>query len=117
MVLKKTLKLNKLQYYIKHISIINAVFIPDDLKLSLKEIEVISCFLRHTEGLDPSLTLSTEIREKVMNDMNISHGGLSNYLRQLRMKNVLINDRFHKVLYPIDLNEQEFHLKLLPNGN
>lgn len=117
MKLNKSLKLNKLQYYVKHISIINAVFMPDNLKLSLKEIEVIASFLKHTENLGPEYLMATVTREKVMAEMNISHGGLSNYLRQFRIKGVLKDNMFHKVLYPVSLTEQEFNLKLILSGN
>jgi hypothetical protein len=115
--LKKTLKLDKLDFYKKHISIINALFISDKNKLSVREIELLSLFIYNTEGIPEDYTFATVTRNKVMAAMGISHGGLSNYLNQLRNKGVVQKDRIIKALYPMTAKEQEYQIKLEVSGN
>lgn len=118
MLLKKTLKLSKLEFYKKHISIINALFVPDKTKLSVREIEVLAYIIYHTSGLSEEYTFATITRNKVMASMGISHGGLSNYLNQLKNKGVIIKDnKIIKAFYPLTKEEQEYQIKLEVNGN
>lgn len=117
MTLKKTLKLDKLEFYKKHISIINALFIPDRNKLSIKEIEVLSLFIYNTEQLSEDYLFATITRNKVMSAMGISHGGLSNYLNQLKNKGAIQNNKIIKPFYPLTKETQEYQIKLEVNGN
>lgn len=118
MILKKTLNLNKFDFYVKHISIINALFIPDKYKLTLKEIEVVACFMKHGENLDPEYLLSTINRKKVMTEMNISNGGLTNYVTQLKNKKAItVDNKFHKVFNITDFNSQEYNITLNNTSN
>lgn len=121
MLLKKSLNLNKLQFYIKHISIVNVLFLPDAMKLSTKEIEVIASFIKQGEGLDSEYMFSTLNRDKVMKEVKVSHGGLSNYLRQLKEKKIILEtDKglfIPKIFYPTNLNNQTYEITLnLQNG-
>jgi len=119
MLLKKTLKLSKLEFYKKHISIINALFVPDKTKLSVREIEVLALLLYHTSGLSEEYTFATITRNKVMASMGISHGGLANYLNQLKNKGVINtkDNKINKAFYPLTNKEQEYQIKLEVNGN
>ena len=117
MTLKKTLKLNKLDFYKKHIAIINALFIPDKNKLSIREIELLGLFIYNTENVPSEYTFATVTRNKVMAAMGISHGGLTNYLSQLRNKGAIQKDTINKAFYPLTIKEQEYQIKLEVNGN
>ena len=81
----KSLLLEKIDYYITHLSLINCVL---PTKLNPKEIEVLAHFMSFKE--DPeNERFSSHNRKIVRNRLNISHGGLSNYIGSLRDKKFL----------------------------
>jgi hypothetical protein len=110
--LKKSLKLDKLNYYIKHISLINIIFIQEEGRLSPMEIKVLASFIKNSEGMEKAEVFATLVRNRVMKELSISHGGLSNHLRTLKEKGVIVKDTYiAPALIPKSLN-QEYLIKL-----
>lgn len=104
----KQLKLSKNDYYIKHLSIINT-FLPKHL--TPKEIEVLAAFMS-LEGDIAEDRFGTSARKLVMSQLNLSPGGLGNYLRTLKDEG-FINDNMEilPILHPSP-NEQTYMFKL-----
>lgn len=90
--LKKQLRLPKLQYYSKHLSIVN-VFLP--VQLTPKEIEVLAAFMS-LEGDIAQQRFGTSARKMVMSSLRVSPGGLGNYLKSLQEKGFLKEDSNEK---------------------
>lgn len=110
---KKILKLNsKLEYYLIHLNLINAI---GKLNLTNKEIEVLSTFMQ-LEGDLAEDRFSTLSRKKVKNKLELSDGGLSNYIKTLRDKDCIIDSEDHieinPALFPDD-TEQLYMFKIL----
>lgn len=82
-ILQKTLKLSKVPYYTRHLTIMNAVL---DLDLTSKEIDVIASFMSLGKEMTSTSVFNTEARKRVMKSLKISTGGLSNYVRALTGK-------------------------------
>lgn len=111
-VIQKQLKLGKEQYYIKHLSIVN-VFLPTEL--TPKEIEVIANFMS-LEGDIAKERFGTSARKLVMEQMNISPGGLGNYMKSLKNKGFIIENDDSTTILPIlhpDSTEQGYMFKLV----
>lgn len=106
----KTLKLGKVEYYNTHLSIINSVL---PVKLTPKEIEVLALFM----SLDFKVErFGTSARKIVRQELDISHQGLSNYLKSLTMKGFLIEKEGDYEILPILFpakDQQSYMLKLI----
>jgi hypothetical protein len=107
-VIKKALKLNREDYYKKHLLIINHIL---PVQLTYKEAEVLAHFL----ALDGSIAIDpfgTSGRKLVREKMKISAGGLGNYLDQLKTKEFIYEDE-HKSLKIVPLlipeNKEQFY--------
>jgi hypothetical protein len=110
-VIKKTFILSKEEYYTKHLSIINPL-LPQ--QMTPKEIEVVACFLS-LEGDLAKDPFSTTGRKIVRDRLDLSPGGLGNYINQLRDKKFLIVKEDKLLILPILMpssDEQTYHLKL-----
>lgn len=107
----KTVLLEQYDYYATHLSLINCVL---PVKLKPKEIEVLSHFMSFKE--DPeNERFSSHNRKIVRNRLNISHGGLSNYINSLRDKKFLIGRGKDVQILPLlmpDNLEQTYMFKL-----
>ncbi|MGL6063663.1 MAG: hypothetical protein ACRC0V_05210 [Fusobacteriaceae bacterium] len=113
--LTKELKTTKDNYYKHHFSIINT-FLPK--QTSRKEIEIIANFL----SLDTSITeenmFNTISRNKVKEKMAISDGGLSNHLKSLKSKGIIVRNKetgfleISKFLLPAE-KEQNYNIRLI----
>lgn len=93
--IQKVLILDEYKYYEKHLSIVSCL-LPTNL--TQKETEVLASFL----SLDP-IIIDEEVfnpisRKKVMEKMNLKPGGLSNYLKSMVDKKVLIKNPITKSL-------------------
>lgn len=107
----KAVFLEQLEYYSTHISLINCVL---PTKLKPKEIEVLSYFMSFKEDPDNE-RFSSHNRRIVRKRLNLSPGGLSNYINSLRDKKFLTgkgkNVKVLPVLLP-DNKEQAYMFKL-----
>lgn len=111
MVIRKTLKLTKEDYYTKHLAIINPL-LPEHL--TPREIEVLACFM----SLDGSIStdrFGTTARKFVMNRVGLTLPGLSNHLKSLRDKGFIKDSVILSILFPRE-DEQEYQFKLTNVG-
>ena len=110
--IKKTLKLDKKDFYHKHLEVINP-FLP--IKLTPKEIEVLAEFLNLEGDLKEDI-FGTTARKVVKGNLNISAGGLGNYLKSLKQKGFIYKKYgalfISQVVLPSEF-EQEYHFKIL----
>lgn len=90
--IKKTIKLNKKDYYVKHLLLINNIL---PVQISNKQAEVLGCFMEIEGNIDP---FSTSGRKIVRDNLAISSGGLGNHLDELCRKGFIIK---HKETYKI----------------
>lgn len=108
----KTLRLDKIEYYVTHLSIINCLL---PVKLTQKEIEVLAWFMSF-DGILANDRFGTTARKIVRQELSISHQGLSNYLKSLVQKKFLIEDgeqyKILSILHP-NKDEQGYMLKLI----
>ena len=113
--IKKTLKLDKKDFYHKHLEVINP-FLP--IKLTPKEIEVLAEFLNLEGDLKEDI-FGTTARKVVKGNLNISAGGLGNYLKSLKQKGFIYKKYgalfISQVVLPSEF-EQEYHFKILNYG-
>lgn len=105
--LYKTLELSTSKYFITHLYLVNGVL---PVKLTEREIEIIAYFL------ELGNTFSTNNRKKVRENLNLSYGALSNHLKNLKNKGVIVKKgedlKVHDVLIP-SKKEQEYNFKLI----
>lgn len=96
-VISKVLKLSKLEYYEKHLSILNLI-IP--VKMTPKEIEVLAKFMSF-EGELENDRFGTTARKLVKEEVGLSSGGLGNYLKSLKEKKFIKDDdTILSILFP-----------------
>ena len=103
-IISKALILSKEEYFMKHLLIISP-FIP--VPLTEKEIEFLATALMVEEKLG-EFTFETTGRREIRRLMNISHGGLGNYLRELKLKGYLLEDD-RNVISILDILKPESH--------
>lgn len=110
-IVKKSLSLSRLEYYEKHLLIINHV-LPE--QLTPMQAKVLAAFMSFTGELsrDP---FSTSGRKLVREMLSLSPGGLGNYLEQLKGKGFLYTKDEKLVILPILIpedKEQFYQFKL-----
>jgi hypothetical protein len=101
--IKKRLILNKNDYYKIHLTIINSV-LPE--KLTNREIDVLSGFMS-LKGDIADKPFSTFGRDKVKKLLNISSGGLGNYLKSLKTKGFIYLEGEVLKILPILIPEEK----------
>ena len=92
MVLQRTVKAGE-QYYIKHLTIINCIF-PEAMAMTDKEIRVLAAFMEIKGELVEDDRFNSIVRKKVMKKVGLSSAGISNYLKSLIKKNLLLKNEF-----------------------
>lgn len=102
-------------YYLKHLQIVNQI-IPNPM--SQKELEVLSKFMALTGDLTRN-RFSTTGRKIVMEKLDLSPGGLGNYLKSLEEKGLIYKNDFHafeikEFLLP-ESNNQGYQFKIIRN--
>jgi hypothetical protein len=109
---KKTLELDKQDYYEVHLNLVNSIA---RLGLTNREVEVLSAFMC-LEGELADNMFSTLSRKKVKLKLDLSDAGLSNFLRSLSIKKCIIavddNLQIHPTLHPKE-SEQLYFFKLI----
>jgi hypothetical protein len=109
--ISKTLNLSEDDYFRIHMEIINPIL---PIKLSIKEIEIISVFMSFTGTLAED-RFSTTGRKIVREKLNLSHQSLSNYINNLTSKGFLIEKDNKLTLLPIlfpNKTEQTYLIKI-----
>ena len=89
MEIRKVLQLDRGNYYLKHLEIINP-FLP--IKLTPREIEVLAAFMSLENELAED-RFGTTARKVVRNKLTITPGGLGNYLKSLKQKGFIYKFR------------------------
>ena len=112
-ILKKSLLLNEEDYFTTHLSIINPM-LPK--QLTPKELEVLGAFMSLKGDIASVDRFGTSCRKIVKNKLNLSDGGLGNYIKSLRDKGfILKNDEdilyVPQVLFA-DRNSQGYMFKI-----
>ena len=113
MIIKKILKLERKEYFKKHLLIINHIL---PTQMTKREADVLAEFLS-LEGELAKDPFSTTGRKIVMRETGIKPGGLGNYLDQLKEKNFILENPETKeltilpILRPSD-KEQLYQFKL-----
>jgi hypothetical protein len=91
-IIQKTLKgLDDCAYYTKHLHIINQFF---NVPLSNKELEVLATFMSIKGDIIKKDRFGTTARKIVMEQTNISLGGLGNYLKILTKKGFIFKNDY-----------------------
>ena len=85
-IISKSLDLSREEYFKKHLLIINPLL---PVQLTDKEAEVIAAFMTIEAELG-KFTFDTTGRKEVRKMLNLSHGGLGNYIRILKDKGFLL---------------------------
>jgi len=114
--LKKQLRLDNKEFYITHMSIVNALL---PIKMTPKEVEIIAAFLSITGTLADD-RFSTTGRQVVRNMLGISHQYLTNYIKSLIKKGFIQNNNDKLELTPIlfpEREEQNYIIKLVNTDN
>lgn len=115
-IIRKTLKLSKEEFYQKHLLIINHIL---PIQMTPKEAEVLAAFMS-LEGDIARDPFGTSGRKLVRDRLNISAGGLGNYLDQLKKKGFIIVDGRDMSILPILIPQrstQGYQFKLEINDN
>jgi hypothetical protein len=107
--ISKKLTLPTREYYTIHLSIVNAL-IPT--KLTPKEIDVLGFFMS-LKGDIAKDRFGTTARKLVMKELNLSDGGLGNYLKSLREKGFIsLTNEILPTLIPNE-DKQEYFFQLV----
>ncbi len=112
--LKKTIKVkDEVEYMIQHLKIINA-FLPNPLKS--KELEVLS-YLMAVPVQDDRYRFSTVSYKAIREKMGLTPSGLSNYLKDLKKKRMIVIDEEGYKRIPIQFypnpTTQEYLIKIV----
>ena len=117
MVISKTLTLDKDKYYQTHLSIINGVL---PIKLTVMEINVLAAFMSLDGGeINNNDMFCTSAKKMVKEKLELSDGGLGNYMKSLRDKRFIIKRDNVEVIQPIlipDNNNQSYNFKLIKSN-
>lgn len=86
-IIKKSLLLSEDEYFTTHLSIINPM-LPQ--KLTPKEIEVLGTFMSLKGDIAQVDRFGTSCRKIVKAKLNLSDGGLGNYIKSLKDKGFIV---------------------------
>lgn len=110
--IQKVLSLSKKDYYITHLSLIN-VILP--VKMTNREIEIIARAMIF-EGELAGDRFGATARKILKNDLDLSDGGLGNFIKSLQIKGILKTSASGLQIHPILFNsptEQLYNIKLI----
>ena len=108
--LKKTLRLSGRHFYTKHLEIISPIL---PFNLTSKEMEVLGAFMAIEGGeITEEDRFCTSARKIVKSQLNLKDGGLGNFLKALKSKNVIqdVNGKLviPEALFPRSKFEQQY---------
>ncbi len=113
-IIKKIISVPREQYFIQHLSIINSML---PVRLTPKEIEVLGSFMSLKGDIVEEDRFGTTCRKIVKERLNLSDGGLGNYIKALRDKNFIYTNEdgnltIQEVLMA-DENNQSYLFKII----
>ena len=107
----KTLLLNKIEYYITHLSIINCLL---PIKMTSTEIKILAWFMSFSGELGNDRFSATG-RKIIRSKLGLTHQGLSNFMHSLLEKKFLLEKdgklSILQILHP-EPDEQTYMIKL-----
>lgn len=86
--IQKVLRLPKVDFYETHLALVNAV-IPSSARLTAMELKVLAIFMSFEEEI-PLGRFGTYARKLVKEKLEISDGGLGNYIKFLKSKRFIL---------------------------
>ena len=98
-VIKKIMNVSKDEYFIVHLSIINPLL---PVKMTPKEVEVLGTFMGIEGEVAEKDRFGTTCKKIVKEKLNLSDGGLGNYIKSLKEKGFLYYNE-NKVLCLLDV--------------
>ena len=112
--LAKTLTLNKIDYFNMHLSLVNCLL---PVKMSHKEIEILACALSF-DGILANDRFSTTGKKIIRQTIKpeISHPGLSNYMKSLKQKGFLVEKEGRLEIIPLlhpNKTQQDYMFRLI----
>jgi DNA-binding MarR family transcriptional regulator len=113
-IITRSFILNKKEFLTKHFQILSTL---GNLNLTDKEIEVITSFLSLDKKIIEEDVFNSLARKLVLEELKISHGSLSNYIKALVTKQLIIkneitgNIKINPVILP-DENLQGYKIKI-----
>lgn len=102
--IKKILKVNSKNFYTKHLEIINPLL---PVSLTPKEIEVLGSFMSLKGDIAEKDRFGTSCRKIVKENLNLSDGGLGNYIKSLKDKGYIISKDNNWEIHPIMIIGEE----------
>ncbi len=117
-IIQQSFKVNSDDYCKLHLSIINTIL---PVKLSEKEIEVLSSFMALPNDVVIDDYFNPVARKRVMDKCGLKHGGLSNHIKNMINKGFLSRNDITKRIYIKDflLPEEEiqgYQIKLIKDN-
>lgn len=113
---KSLMDLSRKDYYIKHLGIINPFL---SIELTPKEREVLGIFMSFIGPQAEKDRFGTTFRKEVKAELNLSDGGLGNYLKALKTKKAIyeeLDGRLAVKSYLFPEEKQQFYqFKILSN--
>lgn len=110
-VIKKALKLEKIEFYETHLALVNAIL---PVKLTPREIEVLARFMSF-EGEMADDRFGTSARKRVKKELELTDGGLGNFISSLKKKKFLVSSDDKVSIWPLIIpakGEQDYMFKL-----
>lgn len=111
--IKKFIKLSPEQYYAKHLEIINPLL---PVSMTPKEIEVLGAFMSLKGDIVDKDRFGTSCRKEVKDRLNLSDGGLGNYIKSLKEKGFILEDSGKLYILPLLMVEdttQNYMIKIV----
>lgn len=111
--IRKALLLDKIDYYKVHLSVINC-FLPSQVRMTSMETTILACFMV-LEGDIAQYRFGPSAKKVVMAALDLSPAGMSNYIKSLTDKGLIIRTGDVLSILPIlepDEKEQLYSFKL-----
>lgn len=107
--LSKRLELPTNEYYKVHLNIVNSLL---PIKLTPKEVEVLALFMSLSGDISKDRFGSTA-KKLVKQELSLSDGGLSNYIKALKQKGFISTTNEIPMLLVPNVSKQEYFLQII----
>lgn len=107
--LSKKLELSASEYFKIHLNIVNSLI---NTKLTPKEVEVLALFMS-LQGDIAKDRFGTTAKKFVKQELSLSDGGLSNYIKSLKNKGFITSGNDIPMVLMPNAEKQEYFLQLI----
>ena len=111
--LSKRLELPVSEYYKVHLNIVNSLL---PIKLTPKEVEVLALFMS-LQGDIAKDRFGSTAKKLVKQELSLSDGGLSNYIKTLKQKGFISPTNEIPTLLTPNVDKQEYFLQIINKDN